>query len=50
MKEFHHYTYTEQFRDLLISWGFSGKISNYVVDFFGLFVVSRRINHCLLYP
>ena len=39
MKEFHHYTYTEQFRDLLISWGFSGKISNYVVDFFGLFVV-----------
>jgi miniconductance mechanosensitive channel len=39
MKEFHHYTFTEQFRDLLINWGFSGKIANYIVDFFGLFVV-----------
>jgi miniconductance mechanosensitive channel len=39
MKEFHHYTFTEQFRELLINWGFSGKISNYIVDFFGLFVV-----------
>jgi miniconductance mechanosensitive channel len=39
MKEFHHYSFTEQFRDLLVNWGFSGKISNYIVDFFGLFVV-----------
>lgn len=39
MKEFHHYTFTEQFRDLLVSWGFSDKISNYIVDFFGLFIV-----------
>ena len=39
MKEFHHYTFTEQFRDLLVNWGFPEKISNYIVDFFGLFIV-----------
>jgi len=39
MKEFHTYTFTERFRELLMHWGFSGKLSNYIVDFFGLFVV-----------
>jgi len=39
MKEFHTYTFTERFRDLLVHWGFSGKISSYIADFFGLFVV-----------
>jgi miniconductance mechanosensitive channel len=39
MKEFHTYTFTERFRELLVHWGFSGKIANYIVDFFGLFVV-----------
>jgi miniconductance mechanosensitive channel len=39
MKEFHTYTVTERFRELLVHWGFSGKIANYIVDFFGLFVV-----------
>jgi miniconductance mechanosensitive channel len=39
MKEFHTYTFTERFRELLMHWGFSGKIANYIVDFFGLFVV-----------
>jgi miniconductance mechanosensitive channel len=39
MQEFHTYTFTERFRELLVHWGFSGKISNYIVDFFGLFVV-----------
>jgi miniconductance mechanosensitive channel len=39
MKEFHIYTFTERFRELLVNWGFSSKISNYIVDFFGLFVV-----------
>jgi miniconductance mechanosensitive channel len=39
MKEFHTYTFTERFRELLVHWGFSGKISDYIVDFFGLFIV-----------
>lgn len=39
MQEFHTYTFTERFREILVHWGFSGKISNYIVDFFGLFVV-----------
>jgi len=39
MKEFHAYTFTERFRELLLQWGFSGKIANYIVDFSGLFVV-----------
>jgi len=39
MKESHVYTFTERFRELLMNWGFSGKISNYIVDFFGLFIV-----------
>lgn len=39
MKEFHSFTFTERFRDLLLQWGFSGRIANYVVDFFGLFIV-----------
>lgn len=39
MKEFHAYTFTERFRDMLMHWGFSGKIASYIVDFFGLFIV-----------
>lgn len=39
MKEYHSYTFTERFRELLVQWGFSEKISGYIVDFFGLFIV-----------
>ena len=39
MKEYHTYTFTERFRELLVQWGFSEKISGYIVDFFGLFIV-----------
>jgi miniconductance mechanosensitive channel len=39
MKEFHTYTFMERFRDLLMHWGFPGKISNYIADFFGLFII-----------
>jgi miniconductance mechanosensitive channel len=33
------YTFTEKFKDLLLQWGFSIKLSNLIVDFFGLFVI-----------
>ena len=39
MQEFHTYTFTERFRDFLVHSGVSGKLSNYIVDFFGLFIV-----------
>jgi miniconductance mechanosensitive channel len=39
MKEFHSYTFTERFRETLMQWGVSGKLSSYIVDFFGLFIV-----------
>ncbi|MCX6248721.1 MAG: mechanosensitive ion channel [Bacteroidetes bacterium] len=39
MKTFHSYTFTERFRELLMEWGVSGKMSNYIADFFGLFIV-----------
>ena len=39
MKQFQSYTFTERFRELLLGWGFSGKIANYIIDFFGLFIV-----------
>ncbi|MGA3012992.1 MAG: mechanosensitive ion channel domain-containing protein [Bacteroidales bacterium] len=39
MKAYHSYTFTERFRELLVQWGFSEKISGYIVDFFGLFIV-----------
>ncbi len=39
MHEFQAYTFTQRLRELLVHWGFSGKISSYIADFFGLFVV-----------
>jgi miniconductance mechanosensitive channel len=40
MQDIHAYTFTERFRDNLVHWGVSGKLSNYIVDFFGLFIVA----------
>jgi miniconductance mechanosensitive channel len=39
MKTFHAYTFTERFRELLMEWGLSGRLSTYIADFFGLFIV-----------
>ena len=33
------HSFSERFRELLLQWGFSDRITNYVVDFIGLFVV-----------
>jgi miniconductance mechanosensitive channel len=33
------YTFTEKFKDILLQWGFPVKISNLIVDFFGLFII-----------
>ena len=33
------YTFSEKFKDLLIQWGCSTRISSFIVDFFGLFIV-----------
>jgi miniconductance mechanosensitive channel len=33
------YTFSEKFKEQLLQWGFSGKISGIIVDFFGLFIV-----------
>ena len=33
------YTYSEKVKDLLIQWGCSTRISSFIVDFFGLFIV-----------
>lgn len=32
-------TFSERFKELLLQWGCSGKISDFIVDFFGLFIV-----------
>ncbi|MCX6245461.1 MAG: mechanosensitive ion channel [Bacteroidetes bacterium] len=39
MTEFHVYTFKDRFRELLVQWGFSGKVSAFISDFFGLFIV-----------
>ena len=33
------YTFSEKFKDILVQWGCSTKISNLIVDFFGLFII-----------
>jgi miniconductance mechanosensitive channel len=33
------HSFSERFRELLLQWGFSDRITNYVVDFIGLFIV-----------
>jgi miniconductance mechanosensitive channel len=39
MKPISTSTYAEKFRDILHSWGFADRISNYIVDFSGLAIV-----------
>jgi miniconductance mechanosensitive channel len=39
MKEFHVYTFSERFREMLLNWGLAHRTANYIVDFFGLFIV-----------
>jgi miniconductance mechanosensitive channel len=39
MKTMDTHSFSERFRELLLQWGFSDRITNYVVDFIGLFIV-----------
>jgi miniconductance mechanosensitive channel len=39
MKGIETYGLMEKFREILLRWGFSEKLSNYIVDFSGLFIV-----------
>ena len=39
MKTMVTYSFSENFRELLLRWGLSDRITNYIIDFIGLFIV-----------